>query len=57
MLSDFALLYLFAEGSTIAGTITTGTADFLCAFGHCVGEKLSRGGDRTPAGDFGLVAM
>jgi hypothetical protein len=34
VLGDFAFLDLFSERSTVAGSVTTGAADFLCAFGH-----------------------
>ena len=34
MLSDFGFLDLFSERGSVAGAVTTGAADFLCAFGH-----------------------
>ena len=40
MLSDFALFDLFSEGGTVTGTVTTCATDFLCSFGHCVGEMV-----------------
>ena len=35
MLGDFGFLDLLSKRGTVAGSVTTCAADFLCAFGHC----------------------
>ena len=43
MLRDFTLLNLFSERCAITSTITTGTADFLRAFGHDGAVIIAKG--------------